>query len=768
MAVGDTGSRGGDARSEASGQAHAHLEPPGGSSRTKADIGALRDLAKDCATLGTARVELVANQNPDRLVLWVPVALSVGISVYFQWPGEPDAWLVAGIWGVVAAAAIGFGFATQSRSRLLLMLLGALVCVALGFVTSSARTALVDAPVLQKKLPASTIVGRVLSVERRPTGHRLLINVHHISGLEPDATPEKVRFSIARRWAAPQAGDRVSLTAILRPPSGPVAPGAYDFARRLYFQGIGGVGFAISQPKIQATHKIGSDSVSETLSLDGFRLWRRIVREAVIERASQWLDGDTGAVAVALLTGERGMISTEAREDMRASGLAHLLAISGLHVGMIAGLMMATVRIGLALVPRLGLRMNTKKIAALLSLLSIFMYLHLSGATVPTLRAFIMTSIVLLAILVDRKAISIRLVAIGALCVLLIQPETLFGPSFQMSFAAVLALVAVYERLGERWRIWTESAGVARGVSGYLAATALSSVIATLATAPFAAFHFNRVAEYGVLSNLIAVPLMAFWVMPCGFLALILMPFGLEALPLQAMGWGIAMILSTADTISSLPGAALRIPSFPPIALILIVVGGLWLMLWRSKSSPYALGTVAAGVLFALIHSPADILVTAEHNLIGVRDGGGSMIWGEGRRGQFIRDQWARRWGQAPEDIQPIPQQQIRIEHAGQSDRSQNGEMRCDQDGCVLHRSGHTIAFPLTPTALHEDCQRATLVIAPGLLANDCPEPEIVIDRADLLRNGPHAISFSGTAFRLEKTLPSPVHRRPWHPRPGK
>jgi len=272
-------------------------------------------------------------------------------------------------------------------------------------------------------------------------------------------------------------------------------------------------------------------------------------------------------------------------QAIRDSGLAHLLAISGLHIGLVAGILFIWVRAMLALVGPLALRYPIKKWAAATAIAGALAYALIAGSTVPTQRAFLTVGLVLAAVMLDRRGLSIRLVAWAALAILIVQPESLLGPSFQMSFAAVTALIASYEVISERRRYddygnstlppWLRKAGL------YLIGVALTTLIAGIATAPFAVFHLNRFADYGLAANLLAVPVTAMWVMPSAVVAFLLMPFGMEGLALASMGWGVDVIIKVAETVAGWDGAVTLVSAMPTAALCAIVLGGLWLALWR-------------------------------------------------------------------------------------------------------------------------------------------------------------------------------------------
>jgi competence protein ComEC len=436
---------------------------------------------------------------------------------------------------------------------------------------------------------------------------------------------------------------------------------------------------------------------------------------------------------------------------VRDAGLAHLLAISGLHVGLVTGLIFLVVRALLALAEPLALRWPIKKWAAAVALLGAFGYLLLAGATVPTQRAFLMTGLILLAVMLDRVAITLSLVAWAAFVVLLTAPESLLGPSFQMSFAAVVALVSVYEAARGPLGRWRTQAPWPRRLLLYAVGVALTTVVAAGATSPFVAYHFNRLATYGLAANLLAVPLTALWIMPCGVLALLLMPLGLEALALQPMGWGIARLIAIAETAAGWPGAVRTVGAMPESALVAIALGGLWLCLWSRPWRWLGLAGIAGGLFAAALAQPPDALVSENGKLLAVRDAEGALLLSSKRAEKFTAGIWLRRnGGGAP---QPWPE-------SGAA--SADGRLACDALGCVLHAEGHVVALVQDGRALAEDCRRATLVVATVPVRRACGAA--VIDRFDLWRDGAHAVWLTPHGVR---TLSVDAWRgeRPWVPR---
>jgi competence protein ComEC len=449
------------------------------------------------------------------------------------------------------------------------------------------------------------------------------------------------------------------------------------------------------------------------------------------------------------MTGARGAIPEETLTAMRDSGLAHLLAISGLHVGLVAGLLFFGIRALLALVPALALHYPIKKWAAAAAALGAFAYLALTGASVPTQRAFLMVGLVLLGILLDRSALSFRLIAWAAVVVLAVAPESLLGPSFQMSFGAVVALIAAYEVLRDRWRRLFGGRGVIAWAGQQISGASLSSIVAGLATAPFAVYHFNRIAWYGLAANVVAVPLTALWIMPWALLAFALMPFGAEALALAPMGWGIEVMLAVARGVAAWPGAVSLVPVMPTGALVSMALGGLWLCLWRRSWRLLGVVPILAGALAGALAVPPDILASGDAKLMAVRDGTGGLYLSSGRVRRFDAGVWQRRLGIADSETWP------RLGQAAE------GRLSCDPLGCIYRAHGEVVALTGDARALADDCAVASVVISREPVRGRCKGPELVIDRFDLWRNGGHAIWLGEKEIRVE-TVRDRRGDRPW------
>ena len=651
----------------------------------------------------------------ERWVLWLPVALALGIGTYFGLPVEPSS--MAGIAALATTSLMLLLF--RARWLLRIGLLG-LFAFSLGFVVAQWRTHDVAANVLNRALPFALVVGEVESVEPAQHGARVVLSVHEMTRVTPDEMPARVRIRLHASDVAIQPGDVIKLQARLAPPPSASYPGGYDFSRSAWFAGLGAVGFAFGPA--ERLSQSGQNGVSGRLIQ-----MIEVLRTRIAHRMTERIDGPAGGVAAALATGLRGDIPEEVRQHMRDSGLAHLLAISGLHIGLVAGFVFTLVRGGLAFVPGLALRWPLKKIAAIAALMAAAVYMLLAGATVPTQRAFIMTAIVLIAMLVNRTGISLRLIAVAASLVLLLRPEALLSVSFQMSFAAAMALVAAYEVFAGRLRVASgESTWVRRFVL-YFAAVAFTTIIASLATAPYAIFHFNRLSVLGLVANLAAVPIAALWVMPLEVFALLLMPFGLDGLVLPLLGWGVEAILAVAAHVSAWPLAAVTLPGPDTAGLIVLTAGGLWLILWRGVWRLGGIVAILAGLASAGQVTPPDILISDNARLFAFRSGPDVLHLSSTRSQTFVRDIWVRRIGSDAGLAFPLPGEGSAV-------------LRCDEQSCIGQLGAHRIAFVRDPLAFEEDCRAADVLIADIPVPRSCRQPQVVIDWFDLWRGGAHAV----------------------------
>jgi len=680
-----------------------------------------------------ARVIEWLGEDVKRLALWTPVAIGLGAGLYFGLKTEPEA--AAGVFALAASAAAA---AWSARARPFAL---ALFFAALGFSAADWRAARVAAPVLERELSIRPVVGRLTRVEEGKSARRLIIELQSIRGLDADKLPERARVTWRGEDMLAAPGDMVKLRAGLRPPPPPAAPGDFDFARRLYFQRIGAVGFAVSAP---------APVVGAGASARGWASMIETMRASVFRRITNAATGQGGAIVAAIVTGKRDAVSENSRQALRDAGLAHLLAISGLHMGLAMGSVFFGLRAGLALLPPLALRFPIKKWAALAALFCGGFYLILSGSGWSARRAFITAAVMFAAILIDRRAISLRNIAIAATIILLTTPEALIHAGFQMSFAAATALVAAYEWASARVDPNRSFAWPALG-RRYATGIAATDVITSLATAPFALYHFNRAALYSLPANLLAWPLMAFWVIPTAVVALALSPLGWDAWAWRFAAAGVDWVLVVGGAVSSWPGAVALTPQWPLGALLALTFGGLFLCLARS---PLRLaGLMSIPIAYFLTHgaTPPDIFVAASGRNAGVVAAGeGALYIYTRRRDRFSAGAWR--------------------EAAGMDRRTKSSGLaeigQCGPAGCTVALTGKgQVSFIEDPLALAEDCARADLVVAffyvSGADWRRCEAT--LIDAVAVRLRGAHAVWLTGGVARL-RTVAEVRGVRPWAP----
>ena len=678
---------------------------------------------------------LAAETGPGRLMPWLPVAFGGGIALYFAAEREPAWWAPAAlVVGLVAGAV------RLRRRPLAFVCLVGLAAIAGGFLTATLRTASLGHPVLRAASYNIAITGFIAVREERARSDRIVIDVHSINGPRLDQQLTRVRVSV-RKGTAPPLGSFVSLTARLSPPLAPLRPGGYDFARDLYFQGLGASGF------VTGTIKVEPPPGPPPLRLRAISLIGG-VRDSIDARIRAAVPGDAGSIASALITGKRDAISAPVNDAMYVSSLGHVLSISGYHMAIVAGVVFFAVRGLLALSPGIALRRPIKKWAAIVALIAAAFYLVLSGAEVATQRSFLMTAVVLVGVMADRPALTLRTLAIAAMAVMLLAPEAVVHPSFQMSFAATLALVAAYDggmpgpkagrdtSLGGRMALW----GAREIVS-----LVVASLVAGAATTLYAAFHFHRLAPYGILANLLAMPIVSAFAMPSGLLALAALPFGFDAPLWRLMGLGIDWMVAVATWVAALPGAVGRISAFGIGALLIGSAGLVAICLLRSPLRWSGVALIALAGVVAAHTRPPEVLVAG--------DGGSFAVRGADGRLQILRagDSFpAREWLAATGDARTV------------GDASLQQGYACDETGCVAPLAdGRLVAVARAPEAFVDDCERAVLVLTAREAPPSCRAT--VIDRSVWRQSGALALRRDGERWLIESARPH-GQDRPWAP----
>ena len=677
---------------------------------------------------------IASDLAPGRLIPWLPIAFGLGVVLYFSADHEPSLW--AGF--IATTLALTICVIARARPIAWPLMIG-VTAIAAGFTFATWKTLRIAHPVLTTPAYNVTLTGFVERREERERNDRIVMRVHSMTGTRGNEKLERVRVTV-RKGLAPAVASFVELRARLNPPLTPLRPGGYDFARDYYFQQFGATGFVLGQIKHLTPPETPNIWIRYAATLS-------TLRDAIDERIRAAAPGDKGAIASALITGKRDAISAPVNEAMYVSSLAHVLSISGYHMAVVAGVVFFVVRAGLALFPIVASRYPIKKWAAFIALVMATFYLLLSGAEVATQRAFIMTAIVLIGVMFDRPALTLRTIAVAALVLLAISPESIVHPSFQMSFAATLALIAVYER-GLPWLSNVPdkslSARIALWGGREIVALILASLVAGLATTLFAAYHFHRLAPYGVLANLIAMPAVSIWIMPAGLLALIALPFGFDRPFWWLMGEGIEWIIAVATWVSSLPGAVGRIAAFGIAPLLVGTAALVVLCLLRSplRWTGGALGLACIGL--ALMTPRPDIFIATHAGMAAVRDADGVLRVIASRRDEFVLGSWLAADGDS----------------RSPKDQSLTQGTRCDENGCVARLAdGRAVALSITADAVAEDCEIAAFVVTNRTSPPTCAVT--VIDRNTARTNGSATARWNGSAFVVDVARPQ-TYRRPW------
>ncbi|MBW6505725.1 MAG: ComEC family competence protein [Rhodobacteraceae bacterium] len=660
------------------------------------------------------------------IFLWLPIWLGTGIGIWFGLAWEPGRAVYASVAAAMVLGAIAW-LRGPDAGRLVA---AALTVAALGFLLAGARAHTLAAPVLGFRY-YGPVEGRIISIDRSSGDYiRLKLDQVVLASVAPARTPATARVALHgdQSQLAPEPGQRVMMTANLMPPAGPASPQSYDFRRNSWFAQLGAVGY-VRAPVLLLEPPAPGDWL-----LAGHRTRMRL--SAAIQAR---IPGQAGAVAAALMTGDRSGIAEATNVSMRASNLYHIISISGLHMGMLAGFVFAALRYGLALVGNLALHLPVKKIAAAVALLAASIYLWLAGPNVATERAYVMAATMLVAVLLDRRAISLRTVAVAALALLLINPEGLMDPGFQMSFSATIALILVY-------RPWARVQHLVPGLLKPVAMLVLSSLAAGFASAPIAAAHFNRMPEYGLLANLLAVPVMGTAVMPAGVIAALLAPLGLAGPPLWVMEQGTRWMILVSDWVAGLDGALISLPTPPEAVLPLMAVAAALMVLARgaARGAGFAVA-IAVVALWAGVERPA-LLIAPEGELVGLMTADGRAMSKSGAA--YVAETWMAEDG----DDAPVEAASARAGWDGPT-----GSREAVLAGRrVVHLTGKGAADRVAAA-----CTGGAIVVLAAAATETAPGDCLLFDLTRLRQSGAVAITPAGDALRVV-TVAETIGPRLW------
>jgi competence protein ComEC len=639
----------------------------------------------------------------------------------------------------VFMAMIAIALYWLGRARVGLLFLAILLS---GFVLAKFRAEMIATPLLRAATNDIAVVGIVRDSEgasaKRGT---LIVQPTEIEGLTPAQMPRRLRLTNFTRNGTPAIGARIAFKARLAPTSSPTMPGGFDYGRQLYFQSIGGSGRITS--KVTVLGETNSPSLWLSGSLND-------LRQEIGSRVRQHLSGTIAALADAMITGERAAIPKDINKSLQISGLAHILSISGLHMSLAAGGVFWVVRAFLALFPNLAQNYPIKKWAAAAALVFGFIYMLLAGSQAATQRSYIMLAVVFLAIMVDRPAISLRNLALAALLILVLQPESAIQASFQMSFMAVMGLAAFFEywnrpQAENEYRIESRLKFYSRRVFKLIVASILTTLVAGAFSSIPAAYHFGRLAPYGVIANGLAIPVMSFIVMPFALLSVVLMPFGLEALPLIVLGKGLELVLAISGYVAALPGAQRIIPQLPIASAISFAIGGSIVCLAKGSSKYVGILFFCAGLALAQFTSLPDIFIERTAANIAFRNENGDLVFANARKGRFAAEKWLQANG----------------EEASFKEATARSGWTCNGRSCRVTTHGKVLAYFMEGEGAEPSCAGLDIVVANYPLRTACKVVPTRIDRFDVWRSGAHSIAI-GNDRAVVETARNLAGNRPW------
>ena len=688
-----------------------------------------------------------------RPFLWIPVAAGAGAVLGLLSDRDPS------LPAVLVAFALSGLLAWRLRARPVPFVLAVGIAALVGgLAATSLRIAWVAAPVLDR-LRIAEVTGFVEEVDTRASGARMLVRPRTIEGLAPDAMPARIRVTLR---GAPRvaAGDFVRLKARLLPPSRAALPGGYDFARDAFFARLGAIGNVLGAVKAETAPEPAPLSLRAHAAIDG-------TRNALAERIVQILPGPAGAVAVAMVTGKRDRLEEPTKEAIRAAGIFHIITISGVQMTLVAGILFTLLRGAFALSRTLALRYPIKRWAAIGALAGAVLYDVGTGSRVGTERALYMTAILLGAAIAGRRAFSMRNLALAALVVVIFEPEALIGASFQLSFAAVAALVAVWET---RSAVRPDPAARLQPQRGdrLLALLArlrdapghalFSTLCATTATASFMAADFHELSPWVMIGNPLTLLIIELFAVPAALLGTLLAPLGLDGPVWHWLGMGIDFVLWAAGWIGSLPGATIHLPAFAPWALPFLALAVLSAVLWRTPEWRLtAVPLIALGLTGASAGLRHDLYVAPTGDAVALRGADGRLAVVGRRPSLFAVEQWLR----ADADGRP-GREALAAGKPGQG----TDEARCDPLGCRVEGPAGVVALVFDPRAFAEDCARADVVVTPLVAPSGCGALA-VYDRLSLAATGAIAARLEDGSVRAQ-TARAPGEDRPWSraPRP--
>lgn len=700
---------------------------------------AVRQVAEVCAANIVRTVPDAISNEATRgtTFLFLPVFAGIGAIVYFTAGSEPQASAILfGVTALIAACMLA-----DARPALRLVLLFAIAFV-IGMLSAKLETLRAGTPMLGSEV-TTRMTGRVSAITKDAKGGwRITMDVLATERPSLRFGPDRVVVSARKMPRDITVGDGLHGLVHLRPQSGPVRPGNYDFAFYNYYRGIGANGFMLGSPvKIDVLAKPGL--------LAGGLLTVSNIRQQLTQRILHNIKGEPGDIATSLVTGQRDGISDETNNAMRLSGLSHILSISGFHMALVAAIIIGGLRAVFALFPNASVHYPVKKFAAVIALLGSAFYLMLSGADVAAQRSFVMLAVMLLAVTVDRSAISMRNLAIAACITLAISPHEVLGPGFQMSYSATAALIAFYgwwsryqlkrsrRGKGTEYGLWS----VPSRALNYVGGIAMTSLVAGTASAIFAAYHFNNTAPFGLIGNALALPVVSILVMPFAVLGLLAMPFDLDWLPFAVMGQGIELVIIIAKAVASYSPSG-NLGLMPPSVLIFLAIALLLLVFLSTWLRLCALPLLVLAFIVMGHSKEPSIMISEDGKLIALRTSEGNLAINRAVGSAFDLKNWQQGYG-AAELIKPV----------GTGLAVNDTQFECFERVCIAREPGGLVlAYTDDPAKMNEACVSGDIVVLAYAAKNPmCPNAGVLtISKRDLALKGAMEISFHNSQSKSE------------------
>ena len=605
---------------------------------------------------------LVGFLEKERMQLpcWIPVFIAVGILIGLKLQTINYLLLIPTIF-------IFLTIRFYSLQLWLRLILTSISCILIGLLAIQIRMKIIDAPIINFDEKFVWLKARIDNITPLEHGYKLLLSNVDIKKIPKKEAPKKIRLTVRTSLNNAKIGDYVRLNAILSKPMQPYLEDSYDFARDAYFKQIGAVGYSVS-----AFTVIKEDRASFIGKLN-------YLRNNIQTRVNDAIGIYYGSIATALMLNEYSNIDKQVLKNLRATGLAHIRSVSGMHLSLVAAIFFFSSRLLLNLFEEVALNIHCKKIAAFIALLGSFAYLLISGMEVAAIRAFIMSSMIIIAVIIDRTSSPMRAIALAAIAILLATPENIIHPSLQMSFAAVLALIACFE-IFSKLKFDFNEFNLVQKILFYFLSVSFASLIAGLATALFSLYHFNQSSNYSILANLLAVPITSFWLMPLVVLTFLLYPFHLEFLSLKLMKYGIILIFKIAHYIANLPYSVTAFAKITDLNLLIIVFGMLWFCLWQTKVRFVGGIIILLGIALQSLVVKADIFIDWQKKIVAVLDQQDRLIFLTKPLGKFKKQ---------------LLMNQLGAVSSWRYSQIKSDQLKCNEQKCYLHKNNYQVKINL-------------------------------------------------------------------------